>query len=393
METHFASPEKASESVLNKEVQLVGTSPVLSGLLHSVSGLLAVLNEQRQILALNDSFLRTLGIENPEEALGLRHGEAMNCIHAEEEPAGCGTTRFCSTCGAAVAIVSSLGDDLPVERLCALTAKRNGRLVDIALLVRAQPITVDGARLLLLLAHDVTVEQRRAALERTFFHDINNLLGCLLQSCELLVEEQPGELANINCEIVRRMYGEISIQRSVSASETGRYRPTWRTCEANKIFAQIQRFFTRHPAAQGKRIECDAGAADITLTTDASALFRVLCNMVINALEATEEGGSVRMWSERLEGKVAFCVWNRAAIPDEIHHRLFQRNFSTKVEAGRGIGTFSMKLLGEDVLGGEVGFTSSEKEGTVFRFTHPLGEPSPPADAGDADARSGPAEA
>ena len=63
-----------------------------------------------------------------------------------------------------------------------------------------------------------------------------------------------------------------------------------------------------------------------------------------------------------------------AFFTDGIVPRIFQRNFSTKAEAGRGIGTYSMKLLGEDVLGGEVGFTSSEKDGTVFRLLHPIRE-------------------
>jgi signal transduction histidine kinase len=278
--------------------------------------------------------------------------------------------------------------------LCALTARRDGKLVDIALLVRSQPITIQGTRLLLLLVHDVTVEQRRAALERTFFHDINNLLGCLIQSCEFLAEEYPNELTEVNCETVRRLHGEIAIQQHILSVETGQYRATWRTCGANRIVAEIRRFFARHPAARGKRIACDELSQDVTLTTDTSALFRVLCNMVINALEATEDGGMVKVWIEPLEGQVAFCVWNRAAIPEEIHQRLFQRNFSTKAEAGRGIGTFSMKLLGEDVLGGQVGFTSSETEGTIFRFLHPIGEQSPPTNPeGRADANSGSAEA
>jgi signal transduction histidine kinase len=377
MKTYFAPPERASERDLDIEIGLASRSPVMSGLLQSVGGLLAILNEHRQIIALNDEFLRTLGIDDPKEALGLRPGEVLCCIHSGEEPAGCGTTKFCSTCGAAVAIVSSLGDQVPIERLCALDVRRDGRLVNIALLVRAQPIAVDGKRLLLLLVHDVTVEQRRAALERTFFHDINNLLSVLLQSCELLAEEHPNELTELVADTSRRLQGEVAVQRYLSSTETGHYRAAWRTCGSNKIAAQIQRFLSRHPAACGKQIEYSAATQDVILTTDTSALFRVLSNMVLNALEATKDGGVVRMWVEPHERQVAFCVWNQAAIPYDVQQRLFQRNFSTKAEAGRGIGTFSMKLLGEEVLGGQVGFTSSEAEGTVFRFTHPIGEPSP----------------
>ena len=34
--------------------------------------------------------------------------------------------------------------------------------------------------------------------------------------------------------------------------------------------------------------------------------------------------------------------------------RIFQRSFSTKAERGRGLGTYSMKLLGEGYLHGRV---------------------------------------
>ena len=91
--------------------------------------------------------------------------------------------------------------------------------------------------------------------------------------------------------------------------------------------------------------------------------------MVTNALEETIEGDEVRMWVETSQERITFSVWNRKNIPADIAKRIFQRNFSTKLEHGRGLGTYSMKLFGEDILGGRVDFTTSEKEGTIFRFS------------------------
>ena len=53
--------------------------------------------------------------------------------------------------------------------------------------------------------------------------------------------------------------------------------------------------------------------------------------------------------------------------------RIFQRYYSTKGEPGRGLGTYSMKLFGEQYLGGEVRFDTSESEGTVFSLRLPRG--------------------
>ncbi|MCG8333275.1 MAG: ATP-binding protein, partial [Proteobacteria bacterium] len=36
---------------------------------------------------------------------------------------------------------------------------------------------------------------------------------------------------------------------------------------------------------------------------------------------------------------------------------------------GRGLGTYSMKLLGEEFLGGKVAFSSTEEKGTEFTIT------------------------
>jgi len=94
--------------------------------------------------------------------------------------------------------------------------------------------------------------------------------------------------------------------------------------------------------------------------------------MIINAMEATEKNGIVRIWSENKNGKINFCVWNSQFIPPEISKRIFQRNFSTKFQAGRGIGTYSMKFFGEKILGGKVSFSSSKEDGTIFVLSLPL---------------------
>jgi signal transduction histidine kinase len=65
-------------------------------------------------------------------------------------------------------------------------------------------------------------------------------------------------------------------------------------------------------------------------------------------------------------------VWNHAFIPPEIQGHVFQRSFSTKAERGRGLGTYSMKLLGEGYLGGKVRFVSEVDSGTTFSLELPL---------------------
>lgn len=371
MQTYFAPAERASDDVLQREIELASKNPVVDGLMNVVSGFLAVLNEHRQILTLNEALLNMLGIEDLQKVLGLRPGEALDCTHAYEAPNGCGTTEFCPTCGAAIAIVTSLKEDRPVERICAVTVYRQGKEEDLYLRVRSCPITFGGRRLLLLFLQDVTKQQHWAALERVFFHDLSNLITGLEGTSQLLtLEAQSGnyELATEVHQLALRLVNEITIQRCL-AQELDSYQPVWQKISVRAVLAELQKDFAHHPVAKNKLLSLPPTIPDLFFTTDFYLLIRVLDNMVKNAFEATQDGGEVKVLLEHGKDKIIFCVWNKEVIPEDIAKRVFQRNFSTKQGFGRGLGTYSMKLFGEQFLGGKVSCTTSEAEGTMFRLS------------------------
>jgi len=373
-DSYFAPPTRANAAKLSAQAELVVDSTVVSGLLRAVSGLLAVLNEQRQVVALNDELLEYLGIADQRSALGLRPGEALACTHSDEMPAGCGTSMYCETCGMAVAIVASLGMDRPVERLCALRARRGDAEVDVALRIRSQPLDVKNERFLLLYVQDVTREEQRAALERAFFHDVNNIITVLIGASDLLVESHPTQESRHVLEISARLNREVQIQRALLASEASAYQPSWECIGPQRLLEQIEDLIRSHPAARGRRLEVVPSEDMGPITTDTSLLMRLLCNMIVNALEATDNGGVVKVWADcdEARGRVCFRAWNDAEISSSIARRIFQRSYSTKEGSGRGIGTWSMKYFGERVLGGDVHFTTSSDGGTVFTIEVPI---------------------
>jgi K+-sensing histidine kinase KdpD len=372
MNTFFAPAERANEEQLAAEIKFVSKNPVMEGLLRSIHGLLAVLDEHRQIIAVNDSFLQVLGIDDPSGTLGLRPGEVLECVHAQDEPAGCGTTAFCSTCGAAIAIVSSLEQDEPVERTCALSANsQDGKLQDIALSVRSVPIKLENQRYLLLFLQDISEQERRAALERTFFHDIGNILCMLCGASELLYGDVPSDLSKSVHTASLRLAQEVQVQRCLSQGTSCDFRLTWQDSTTGQVMEEIESFFASHPVAHEKNLDVSKDCPDVPIRTDMSLLLRVLCNMIINAFEATVSNGVVKVWTEHEGGELSFNVWNAQEIPQDVAMRMFQRNFSTKEQAGRGFGTYSMKLFGESILGGQVSFTTSKEGGTAFKLILP----------------------
>jgi signal transduction histidine kinase len=372
METYFAAAERVDQASLTREIQSVGRHPVMAGLLNAIGSSLAVLDDHRQLVAFNDSFLKMIGVDDPSCSLGLRLGEAVRCCHAGDEPAGCGTTRYCSTCGAAVAIAASLEQDLPAERVCALTAQAEQSTVDIALSVRSCPIRIEGGRFLLLFLQDITLQQQRAALERTFFHDINNMMIGISGASEALALAGDGsDLVGIIQASSARLLKEIQIQRCLLQGDAAAGGLVRQQLAPSRVLEEVRALYAHHPAARDKHLELAASGPDLPFATDDSLLLRVVCNMVTNALEATDPSGTVKLWCEREPASVAFRVWNERAIPPQIALRVFQRNFSTKAEAGRGLGTYAMRLFGEQYLGGKVGFASTPAAGTTFTFTLP----------------------
>jgi signal transduction histidine kinase len=369
-ETYFASAPRADSATLQTDIDLISNHPIIDALLHSASGLLAILNEQRQIISVNDAFLKTLGIIDPLELVSLRPGQAVQCIHANESPNGCGTTKFCASCGAAIAMVACLDKTIPIEKTCALTSKRNGKIVETALAVRAHPLSIAGRRYILLFLQDISKEQFLLSLERTFFHDINNILSGLLGNCQVysLMNDDTPEIQNIT-NLVKRLCQEIAVQRTLSSFGEAGFKPIRQAISSEQILLEIKEVFAHHPASQDKNIIMKNNAPAISINTDMALLMRVICNMITNALEATEANGEIQFWIDPKEGGLAIKVWNKTAIPDTIKLRIFQRHFSTKDGPGRGLGTYSMKTFGEQYLGGIVNFTSTEDDGTVFCLT------------------------
>lgn len=372
MTTSFATSGRTTEEELADEILNISNSSVISCILDTISGAITVLDDHRQIVATNDAFLKMLEFETPSEALGARPGDALQCIHADEGPSGCGTSKFCSSCPAAIAFNLSFTLDTPVEEKCAITAHRGSETIDLVLQVKSQPIHINQKKYLLIFFQDITRQEQRAVLERTFYHDINNVLQVLLGASELLVEKENSELADIVLQASQRINNELSIQQSLTLGNTYTYQLNPVTCSTTKVLQELQRLYDNHPLSKNKTIIFENASPHFKFSTDLSLLSRILGNMTTNALEATDENGTVKIWIEKGRKQITFCVWNEQRIPSETALRVFQRNFSTKQGSGRGVGTFSMKLFGENVLGGEVSFTTSEDEGTTFRFAHPL---------------------
>jgi len=372
--TYFASAKKATDAELNQAIQLTQENAVLSSVLQVVSGLVAILNSQRQIVSINDSFLKHLGLEDLRPVLGLRPGEAIGCVHVESNPNGCGTGKICRSCGAAISIVSTLVNSTPVERVCAARVKHGESTNDLYLKVRAEKIVVADKTFVLLFLQDFTKENRRRSIERIFFHDVANRLQLLL-SCSELMEKRDNTKADMKMlrQNIYQLCREIDAQKVITYAEQDDYPLSLSPIFIKKIMTELSKQFSSVSGSPHIHFEYETtmdNSSDF-INTDLTIIMRVVTNMIQNAVEASKVEEPVRVIAKHNEEGVTFSVYNKQAIPEDIQPRIFQEHFTTKSGIGHGLGTYSMKLLGEHILGGKVSFASTPETGTVFNFFIP----------------------
>lgn len=368
--TCFAPAGRASDQTLRIEKSLVTNNSLVTAFLNAVPDFLMLLNEHRQIVAVNQQLLTTFNVENSDELLGLRPGEAVNCIHFKDGSDGCGTAQNCAVCGAVIAILASQKSRTPQKQECHLTIgdKQNYTALDLDVL--ATPISVEGEFFTVLSLRDISSEKRRNVMEKVFFHDVLNSAGGIRGLASLLAEgartpEEEQEYKEWMVTLSDSLIEEINHQRKLLQAEKGEYIPDLEPVDLSVLLRSIYHLYGNYDHAPGRTLELDDSSSCV-LVTDQLLLRRIVGNMVINALEASKTGDTVSLWSHCQSDRVRISVTNPGEIPLDVQLQLFKRSFSTKGKIGRGLGTYSMKLFGERYLGGVVDFHSNNGLTTFF---------------------------
>jgi len=373
--TYFASPDRTPRERLEKSLAEALNDPVLHVLLDAVHGYLFVVDENRQILAANDELLSALGLTSVHQALGYRAGELMQCEHAKDAPGGCGTSKDCHKCGALLTLLTSQQSDRPVEGECILRLDRGGVTEELTYTVRCSPLLLAGKSVTAVVLLDVTEERRREFMDDLFFHDVNNVLMGLSGYSELLETGGPNEIAQVIISLSNQLNDQVYAHSAMKKAEHGQavVHPT--LLVAHDILHRLHEVFAMHTVVREKHLHVYALSEHGKIFSDRPMLMRVLINLVKNALEASPKGGTVNVTFDRRQGNPVFRVWNVGLIPHEVQAKIYSPGFSTKAAKGRGYGTYSVRLFGEQCLGGRVSFTSSEDAGTTFELELPAISP------------------
>jgi hypothetical protein len=346
---------------------------------------LVILGQDRRILYANPAARALNAPQNGERMEGLKLGEVLRCVHSEE-PAGCGDTPSCLYCGANLAIRLGLGGTPSTEE-CRITASTAGGDNSLEYSIQSRPVEWKGEKAVFCALNDISHEKRRRVLERTFFHDILNTAGSVKGLSEILLLERQDMDSDELAELLKMMrdscgvmLDEIRSQQLLLAAESGHLTTDWKQIAIADCMAEAAMVASHWPAAATKNIVPLYPDRRTMFLTDPVLFGRVLMNLLKNALEATPDGGEVRLGCRVAGDRVEFSVWNAGVIPEAAHFQIFQRSFSTK-GTDRGTGTYSVRLFTEAYLKGKASFTSDPHDGTTFTVSFPLG-PLAPLNAG-----------
>jgi len=341
----------------------------------------ALLDPEKKMITVNTNFLKLFSYPSGDHLIGKKPEEIFNCIYAIDTFYDNRIASQCRKCGENLNMKDSEVSCNRFSDRCHLTfVYETGHFDDLHnMKVTTSPFTLEGEQFYLFSITDISNDVRRRLVERIFFHDVLNKAGNILGILDVLNlvgndDERSGGLYESLKNTSQDLINEIKYQRDLSAAENNELVPVLYPTSSLKILHSTRNEIINSDFAYKREILIASSSVDEEVLTDGVLLRRVLINMLKNALEATKAGEKVILGCQPLNDEnFRFWVHNDSPIPQEIQSQLFNKSTSTK-SSDRGLGTFSMRLVGEKYLKGKVNFTSSEEEGTLFMIDLPMNQ-------------------
>jgi len=213
-------------------------------------------------------------------------------------------------------------------------------------------------------------------------HEINNPLLGILSHLELELKNAP---ADDQPEIEQCI--EAARRISVTLHSLTNYaRPSpliLSKLNLHRLISDTLAFLQHQPMLHGRILENRVPTDLPIIRVDANQLSQVLMNLLLNAAQATPEGGRITVFAERKEATQSVeirIVDTGCGIPPDVLPHVFEPFFTTKRGKGTGLG-LSISQTYVRSHDGEIQIESAPNCGTTVTITLPLRQPEPVADA------------
>ncbi|MBI4877171.1 MAG: hypothetical protein HY822_21260, partial [Acidobacteria bacterium] len=144
----------------------------------------------------------------------------------------------------------------------------------------------------------------------------------------------------------------------------------------SELIESATAFLARESTRQGVRIQCSVAPGLRLARADRQTVQQVVLNLLLNAVQASLPGSSVRLEADRLsDGSIRLRITDQGpGIPEEIRGKIFEPFFTTR-QQGAGLGLAIVKKNVRQ-LGGELQLQTpvADGRGTSVAVTFPAAE-------------------
>jgi len=221
-------------------------------------------------------------------------------------------------------------------------------------------------------------------------HDFNNLLASILGRAQLLLRKVEDPKLRQWLEVIERAAtdGAQTVRRIQEFARIRRDQP-FVPVDLNRVVKEAlevtQSRWGQEAQSQGVTIEVTTTLDPIPqIAGDPAELREALTNLVLNAVDAMPEGGTLSLTTRVEAGDVVVKVSDTGAgISEAVQRQIFDPFFTTKGPKGTGLGlSITYGIVSRH--GGLIAVESAEGQGATFSLTFPVSEaepepPSPPA--------------
>ena len=231
---------------------------------------------------------------------------------------------------------------------------------------------------------DRTVQAERVAawreLARRLAHELKNPLFPLQITVENLRgarERHPDQFDEVFRESTATLVEELQNLKLIIGqfSDFAKMpKPELETVDTNSVVQDVVKLFDAQFHAAGRpRIESilDLADADVRVPADPLQLSRALRNLVLNAMDAMPEGGTLRIHTERVDDHVRIQVGDSGqGLTEEECARLFTPYYTTK-RHGTGLGLAIVQSVVSDHRG-RISVSGEPGHGAMFTIELPV---------------------
>ena len=249
----------------------------------------------------------------------------------------------------------------------------------IGLLADQVAIAIDDSRLFaenLRLERELAERERLAALGRmaaTVAHEIKNPLSAIKSIAQVMREDE-----SLRHEYERDLgliVGETDrLSQSVTQllSFARKESPTVQPLSVDELVRSVADLFRANAREQGIALDCEVSVQAELGGRSVAALRDALSNLVLNALQATPQGGKVEMSAVAVNGDLVISVQDSGSgVPADLRERIWEPFFTTR-QRGTGLGLAIVRKRVQEIGGSASLDVGQNGYGALFQLRVPL---------------------